>query len=160
MDLTKLPAVRARCSEVFRLAQEGQLDCWTMDLSRQDAIVDYIISLMHRDYGGDWSRIPPHGRWRHFLAGDKDRISPLVDRWREEGTDEKEITRRMLDLTIVSVLLDAGAGNEWRFSEEDGTRIGRSEGLAIASLAAFEAGLFSSDSHQPCRVDSAHMHFF
>ena len=33
--------------------------------------------------------------------------------------------------------------------------IGRSEGLAVASLHAFEAGLFSSDPANPLRVDAA-----
>lgn len=31
----------------------------------------------------------------------------------------------------------------------------RSEGLAVASLEMFKAGMFSSDPNQPCRVDSA-----
>ena len=42
---------------------------------------------------------------------------------------------------MVSVLLDAGAGDHWKFTE-NGIAVGRSEGLAIASLSAFRAGTF------------------
>jgi hypothetical protein len=48
-------------------------------------------------------------------------------------------------LFLVSVLLDAGAGNAWAYTENGGEKFGRSEGLAIASLDMFLAGFFSSD---------------
>ena len=62
----------------------------------------------------------------------------------------------MIDLTVVSVLLDAGAGaglalprgRHWQ-------RFTRSEGLGVASWHAFAAGLFSSDPAHPLRVDAA-----
>jgi len=60
-----------------------------------------------------------------------------------------------LDLFLVSVLLDAGAGNTWSYkSKENGRTYRRSEGLAIASLEMFKAGLFSSNETQPCQVDA------
>jgi len=62
----------------------------------------------------------------------------------------------MIDLTAVSVLLDAGAGTEWQYLETDsGQRFSRSEGLAVASWHAFLGGLFSSDAAHPLRVDAA-----
>lgn len=72
------------------------------------------------------------------------------------NTDAREKTRRLLDLFLVSVLLDAGAGNTWKYTVgETGETFGRSEGLAVASLEMFKAGLFSSSKAQPHRVDSA-----
>lgn len=69
--------------------------------------------------------------------------------------DAQERTRRLIDLFLVSVLLDAGAGTKWRYkSKESGKIYRRSEGLAVASLEMFKSGLFSSDLDQPCRVDS------
>jgi hypothetical protein len=63
--------------------------------------------------------------------------------------------RRLTDLTVVSVLLDAGAGARWAYAEPEGARrLARSEGLAVASLRAFQAGLFSSDPSDPLRVDA------
>jgi hypothetical protein len=70
--------------------------------------------------------------------------------------DAQERTRRLIDLFLVSVLLDAGAGSKWQYrSKESGKVYRRSEGLAVASLEMFKAGLFSSDPNEPCQVDSA-----
>jgi hypothetical protein len=45
----------------------------------------------------------------------------------------------MVDLFLVSVLLDAGAGPSWTFKSADNGRMyKRSEGLAIASLEMFK----------------------
>jgi len=57
-------------------------------------------------------------------------------------------------LVTVSVLLDAGAGREWKFVDQRGHVLERSEGLAAASLNMFSNGLFSSDVALPHRVNS------
>lgn len=58
-----------------------------------------------------------------------------------------EATRRLVDLFVVSVLLDAGAGTKWRYEEaKTGIKIGRSEGLAVASIDMFRSGLFAADA--------------
>jgi hypothetical protein len=91
--------------------------------------------------------IPFHSRWRHFEAGGVDRKAELGS-----GLD----ARAMVDLAVVSVLLDAGAGAEWRYDEaSSGQRFTRSEGLAVASWHAFTSGLFSSDPTDPLRADAA-----
>lgn len=60
----------------------------------------------------------------------------------------------MLDLFLVSVLLDAGAGSTWSYHEaESGLKFSRSEGLGVASINMFEQGFFSSDPQDPHRVD-------
>ncbi len=70
------------------------------------------------------------------------------------NVDPSEKCRRLLDLFLVSVLLDAGAGNSWSYkSKENGRTYRRSEGLAIASLEMFKAGIFSSNKTQPHQVD-------
>jgi hypothetical protein len=62
----------------------------------------------------------------------------------------------LIDLFVVSVLLDAGAGTSWSYkSKESGKVYSRSEGLAVATLEMFKSGLFSSDSTEPCQVDGA-----
>lgn len=69
--------------------------------------------------------------------------------------DSHERTRRIIDLFLVSVLLDAGAGTKWQYkSKESGKVFRRSEGLAVASLEMFKMGMFSSIEDQPCQVDS------
>jgi hypothetical protein len=107
-----------------------------------------------RDFAPDYATIPPHGRWQHFNVGGRDRITPLLSSWEKEA-DHPELCRRLLDLFLVSVLLDAGAGNTWSYtSMEDGRTYRRSEGLAIASLEMFKSGLFSSHTSQPYQVDA------
>jgi hypothetical protein len=70
--------------------------------------------------------------------------------------DNQERTRRLIDLFLVSVLLDAGAGTKWQYkSKESGKIYRRSEGLAVATLEMFKAGTFSSDPREPNQVDSA-----
>ena len=57
---------------------------------------------------------------------------------------------------MVSVLLDAGAGPDWHYTEAaSGQRFSRSEGLGVASFHAFTSGLFSSDPDRPLQVDAA-----
>jgi hypothetical protein len=54
----------------------------------------------------------------------------------------------------VSVFLDAGAGPQWHYRDASGEAIGRSEGLALASLDMFAAGIFSSTPREPLRADA------
>jgi hypothetical protein len=102
-------------------------------------------------------QIPPHGRWRHFDIDNEPRIQRLRQQWSLSLTpDVKEESKRLLDLFLVSVLLDAGAGSQWVYHEIGTDRsYGRSEGLAIASLDMFKAGFFSGLDDQPYRVDGA-----
>lgn len=53
--------------------------------------------------------------------------------------------RSLVDLFFVSVLLDAGAGDHWRFREEKSGQVyNRSEGIAVASLYMFLDGVFAN----------------
>lgn len=107
-----------------------------------------------RDYAPDYASIPPHGRWQHFEVGGRPRVDQLLASW-PSAIDNQERTRRLIDLFLVSVLLDAGAGANWSYkSKESGKTYRRSEGLAVASLEMFKAGAFSSDAMQPCQVDA------
>jgi hypothetical protein len=49
---------------------------------------------------------------------------------------------------VTSVLLDAGAGETWRYVDGD-TRLSRSEGLAVASLRLFVSGALSHGGDAP-----------
>jgi hypothetical protein len=72
------------------------------------------------------------------------------------GRSTAAVARARIDLALVSVLLDAGAGPQWRYREaHSGQSFARSEGLGVASFRAFMAGRFSSDPGDPCRVDAA-----
>ena len=71
------------------------------------------------------------------------------------SSDRDERARQRVELAVTSVLLDAGAGPDWRWRDPvTGREFARSEGLALASLEAFRTGVFSSDPNQPCRADA------
>jgi hypothetical protein len=113
-----------------------------------------LLTPIKRDYAPDYASIPPHGRWQHFDVGGRPRVDQLMAAW-PSTVDAQERTRRLIDLFLVSVLLDAGAGTQWQYkSKESGRLYRRSEGLAVASLEMFKAGMFSSDPSNPCQVDS------
>jgi len=98
--------------------------------------------------------IPYHSRWRHFEAGSHPRINQLLENINSLPSQEQG--RILYELAILSVLLDAGAGNQWQFVEaETQEHYTRSEGLAIASLSMYRQGAFSSVDNNPLRADAS-----
>ncbi len=147
--LRSTEAVRARCRFLFEKAKSGGLEHFRLDLAKLDAAARYVTGVIRETYPA--LDIPYHSRWRHFDGGGVGRWGDLA----REIPDAAERARTAGDLAVVSVLLDAGAGAAWRY-QEPGTRqtVARSEGLAVASLHMFRAGLFSSDPKRPWRVDA------
>ncbi|KAI6165185.1 hypothetical protein EDD17DRAFT_1799361 [Pisolithus thermaeus] len=154
--LRTLPSIRERCSRVHELAKQGRLQYFDYHPDKEDAVIEFCAGIIERDFGSNFSAIPPHGRWRHLDAGQA-RIEPMFRNWDMSGTpiDDKEKCKRLIDLFLVSVLLDAGAGNQWSYTEkETGQTFSRSEGLGVASVHMFTDGVFSSSASQPFRVDA------
>jgi hypothetical protein len=143
-------AIRARCHELLALGERDALPNFEVHFDRLPATADYVAQVIRETY--PTLRIPYHARWRHFAAGGVDRWGRLAAEIKDADADE--IARIRFDLCVTSVLLDAGAGPDWAFTEA-GNAIGRSEGLAVASLHAFRAGLFSGDKGRPLRADAA-----
>ncbi|KAF9977484.1 hypothetical protein BGZ73_005871 [Actinomortierella ambigua] len=157
--LRSLSAVRERSERVYQKAQEGKLNHFDVDFSKLSDITTFVVALIKRDHGDTQSiaKIPPHSRWRHFEVGGQARLSNLHTIWSSSGAvDKVEQARRTLDLMVVSVLLDAGAGTKWTYKDKKaaGRTYRRSEGLAIASLDMFAEGAFSSETGSPYQVDA------
>jgi hypothetical protein len=144
-------AIRERCGQLLARARAGESKWFTV---RDDAIAQAaraVADVTRRRYPK--GRIPLHSRWRHLEAGGVDRKAELERQL--AGVPPTVRTHAMVDLTFVSVLLDAGAGPDWKYVEPaTGKTYSRSEGLAVASFHAFTSGLFSGDPHQPLKVDS------
>ncbi|KAH9039970.1 DUF1688-domain-containing protein [Lactarius hengduanensis] len=154
--LCTLLSIRERCGRVHDLAKQGKLQYFEYHPEKEEDVTNYCIRIIQRDFGDDFSAIPPHGRWRHLDAG-VPRVAPLITQWDalDAPPDRKEKTKRLIDLFLVSVLLDAGAGNDWVYHDEaSGGSFSRSEGLGVASFNMFKEGFFSGDAHQPHRVDA------
>ncbi|KAF4220097.1 hypothetical protein CNMCM6805_000860 [Aspergillus fumigatiaffinis] len=141
-----LKAIRERAHRVLQFAEEDRLNHFEYHPDRLQDAVQYVMNIIKRDFGPDkYHLIPPHGRWQHFEVGGINRPENLLQQWKGNGADALEQTRSLLDLFFVSVLLDAGAGDKWRFTEP-GTNIvvGRSEGTALASYNMFMNGDFAT----------------
>ena len=146
--LLSAAAVRERCGVVLAAAERGDTRHFRLDVGRLDEAAARVVAVTRRRFPD--LRVPLHSRWRHFNVGDVDRAAVIAP-----GADPAELARARLDLAIVSVLLDAGAGRSWNYREaETGLTLGRSEGLAVASLRAMQTGLFSADPARPWRADA------
>lgn len=154
--LRTLGAVRDRCYKVYEQGKKGQLVYFDIDESKLGDVVAQVEQVTRRRFGSDLTKIPPHSRLNHFGG---DRLSNLQRHWEHQqqtqpdSLTDLERTRRFIDLIMVSVLVDAGAGQTWAYTTRQGERVGRSEGLAIASLDMFLDGFFSSDPVVKDRVD-------
>ncbi|KAK7025257.1 hypothetical protein R3P38DRAFT_2953568 [Favolaschia claudopus] len=154
--LRTLPAIRDRCNRVFELASANKLQYFEYHPENESAVTAFCVDIIHKAYGTDYDRIPPHGRWRHCDAHHP-RIEPIIVQWAvgSSAPDLEEVTARLIDLFTVSVLLDAGAGPHWVYTEPgSGVQFRRSEGLGVAVVHMFAAGLFSGNKDQPCQVDA------
>ncbi len=145
--LCSAAAVRERCGAMLNTALQDGLPHFRVDPAQLPACADYVAGVIRRNY--PTLDIPHHARWRHFSAGGVDRWGAL--RATLGDLDTAELARTRIDLCVVSVLLDAGAGPGWTYREPGagleagaGLVLARSEGLAVASFDAFRAGMFSA----------------
>ncbi|MFM7531761.1 MAG: DUF1688 family protein [Rubrivivax sp.] len=111
--LREAATIRARCAAITRAVQEGRSGWFTLDRSRLPEAAQRVAALTRERFPD--LRIPYHSRWRHFEAGGVDRKAELDARL--AGREPAQVARAHIDLTVVSVLLDAGAGAQWRYRE-------------------------------------------
>jgi len=140
-------AIRARAEQVFAYVAAGQSPWFALDLDKLEGAAAFVADVIRENYPD--LEIPYHARWRHF-GGRWERLAAGLG---SISTDER--ARIRIDLAVVSVLLDAGAGPDWHYKDPlSGETLARSEGLAVASIAAFEQGLFSGQPGcDPLRAD-------
>ena len=144
-------AIRERANQLLRRARTGDSRWFIVDDGFMETCAMEIVQATRERYRH--GNVPLHGRWRHFEAGGVDRRAQLLKRIGDVPNAVK--AHSLIDLTILSVLLDAGAGPDWKYTEAaTGKTFTRSEGLAVATFHAFTGGLFSSDNNRPLQVDS------
>jgi hypothetical protein len=145
-------AVRNSAERMLGLALDGSLEDWTVNLDRLPATADFVARVVRDSYPD--LRPPVHARWRHFVFAGHDLWREIADA--RTWPTRAAAARAAIDLVMTSVLLDAGANSGWRYRDAaTGLTVGRSEGLALASLRLFERGLLSDDPADPLRVDAA-----
>jgi hypothetical protein len=143
--------IRERSHNVLAAVRKGQSRWFTVNDAQLAQAAQIVADVTRERYP---SLVTPyHSRWRHFEAGGIDRLRELNYRLHQANRVERAMVQ--IDLAVVSVLLDAGAGDAWRYREENtGQTLARSEGLGVASLHMFMAGAFSSYPNQPLRADA------
>lgn len=133
-------AIRERSKKLFDINLQGK-GSFNYHPEKWDEVTDFVYNVILENYPD--LNIPFHSRLGHFRPGKIERLE-----WPELGLknlSSEEKVRCLIDLIIPSVLLDAGAGNTWKFQEEKtGLEFNRSEGLGIASFHMFLNKRFSS----------------
>jgi hypothetical protein len=146
-------AVRSRATALLARARAGESTWFTIGGDNTMEDTARTVAEVTRDRY-PWSPIPYHSRWRHFEAGGVNRVRALDELLGKVTANQRAYAH--IDLVLVSVLLDAGAGPDWHYVEPaTGQRFTRSEGLGVASFHAFTSGLFSSNPRQPLQADAA-----
>jgi hypothetical protein len=154
LSLLSADAVRRRAHRMLAIGLEDGLAHFRIDPARLEDVANLVAETTRAAYPS--LEVPFHSRWRHFVAGGQDRWAAIdkATRWR----DAPERARAQFDLAITSVLLDAGAGPHWSYGDAaTGARVGRSEGLALASLAMFADGALSAQPGSPLRADAGRL---
>jgi hypothetical protein len=108
--------VRLRCAAITRAVEDGRSGWFTVDRSRLEDVAARVAALTRERFPD--LNVPLHSRWRHFEAGGVDRKAELD--LLLAGRDAAAAARARIDLVVVSVLLDAGAGAPWRYRETPG----------------------------------------
>jgi Protein of unknown function (DUF1688) len=151
-SLQSAAGVRQASKRVLDYVASGKSAHFTIELGRLEQVVDVVAEVTLEQYA-ELDTVPFHSRIGHFDAGHVPRLAALEAKLQGQSLEARR--RCLADLIITSVLLDAGAGPSWSYSEKtSGQRIGRSEGLAVASYWWFMNGGFSScPETDPLRAD-------
>jgi len=147
--------IRERCNQLYLLGLEDRLDHFRIREDRLPISVEFVKDEILANYPD--LNVPPHSRWQHFDVRGTNHWSPFKSKIR----GDRELLLAQIDLAVTSVLLDAGAGPDWRFQDPlTGENHSRSEGLALASLYLFSKGTFSSDPNDPLKADAESLRKF
>ena len=154
--LRSTKTIRKRAQALLERARRGESSWFTVNDGAMVTAAALVAQLTRARYPS--LIIPYHSRWRHFEAGGVDRAAQLNAALAHSSPLDKAVAQ--IDLVLVSVLLDAGAGADWQYEEKhhsgsnQSNHLSRSEGLGVASFHAFMNGLFSSDSQRPLQADA------
>ncbi|ETO23574.1 hypothetical protein RFI_13605, partial [Reticulomyxa filosa] len=177
-ELRLLQTVRKQSVRMYEMAKKDELQYFGVNPDKIEGCAKEVVACIKKHYPD--LKVPMHSRFRHF---DSKVIDNLRKKWALHEVDRElrlvkhflewfnqihiyifihtllcihliEQTRRLIDLTFVSVLLDAGAGDDWKYVDRHQRTWTRSEGIGAASLQMFLDGMFSSDEALKTRVNS------
>lgn len=151
INLRNPATIRLQAHRILNLAKQDQLEHFSLNPEKMTTTASFVIDVITSQYPD--LNIPYHSRWRHFEVGGIDRIKIMQEQLDQLSTEERG--KILYELVIISVFLDAGAGPKWHYLDADTQKeYSRSEGLALASLALYQNGVFSNNPAEPLRVDA------
>lgn len=145
--------IRERANHVLTAALDGRSTHFVVDLDQLAPTGQRVAQVTRERYPN--RVVPIHSRMAHFAAGGIPRDQAL--RKQLASHPPLEQARALTALVITSVLLDAGSGPAWRYQdplEPRSPALGRSEGLAVASLRWLASGALNRNRH-PYAVDGS-----
>lgn len=114
-----LQSVRTSCDLLLPYATANKLKHFIYDEDNLHKTADYVTEVMRSNYPD--LNIPYHSRLRHFPIEYKN-----LD------------LESQIELVVISVLLDAGSGADWKYSDAITNQIyTKSEGLGVASYRMY-----------------------
>jgi len=132
-SLLSASAVRQRCHEIGEIAAAGNANWFSINEARFKRCTVLVAETCRKNYPD--LNIPLHSRWRHFEIKGIDLWTHYTGKFTGSKMD---LARCAVDLVFISVILDAGAGSQWRYHDPvSGETLSRSEGLAAASVDLF-----------------------
>lgn len=142
--------IRRRAQIILNQAKMDKLTHFALVPEKKAPTATFVTEIILERYPD--LDIPYHSRWRHFEVGGINRVLKMLEQLHPLSAEERG--KILYELVIISVFLDAGAGQSWRYNElKTGVNYSRSEGLALASLSLYQHGSFSADQHNLLRVD-------
>jgi hypothetical protein len=135
-------AVREQSKRIFSMMEEGKTS-FEYHPEKWNDVLAHVKATILKNYPD--LNIPEHGRTVHLKANGHDRPQWILDACGD--LDSWEEGKLLFDFIVVSVLLDAGAGDQWKYQEErTGETYSRSEGLGVASVHMLLDGGFSHNN--------------
>lgn len=138
--LFDLKTIRTRSKALFERALSGESSHFSINKDKLNEASSLVATETKKNYPG--LSVPFHSRWRHFEGSDA--YNTFLKATSVLSSEAK--LRTKLDLVVLSVLLDAGAGPSWSYNTKEGKTLSRSEGLAVASLEGYLSGKFGKDT--------------
>ena len=142
--------IRKKSYEIYQLTLKNQTS-FILHEENLPLAADFVAGVIRENYPD--LKIPYHCRYNHFQGINTPRLNLINKKLSSLSSDEQ--LKSLIDLTIVSVLLDAGAGSAWKYHDQELNIINnRSEGLALATMVMFQNGFFSDDHNRQLIVSS------
>jgi len=155
--LQNLDTIRKQAGRLLTLAQNEKIEHFYLIEDQMPITASFVSEVIKTNYPN--LDIPYHSRWRHFEKANhevftKFKAVMMTFPFREQGAI-------LFELAIISVILDAGAGQTWSYHDQSSDQTyTRSEGLALAVFNMYINGAFSEEKENSWRVDGNRLYQF